>query len=75
LGVFEDDFEFGMFVSGGFDLGVHFDAPRLAEIALGHADDVAHRRDAGVGFGLAASFRFFAAGECERGSEEKEFQI
>ena len=39
LGVLENDLQFGMFGGGGGNIGVHLHAPRLAEIALRHADD------------------------------------
>ncbi len=53
LRVFEDDFQFGMLGGGVADVLVHLHAPRLAQVALGHADDeLAGDR---AGFGLAAT--------------------
>src|ERR1051326_2958369 len=64
LGVFEDNLQLGIFISGGFDLGVHLDAPWFTEIALGHADgEGGGSLLFGGGVGLVGGFGFFAAGE------------
>ncbi len=40
LGVLEDGLEpVGVLLGGGLDVGVHLHAPRLAQVALAHADD------------------------------------
>ena len=75
LGVFENDFEFGVFIGGGFDLGVHFDAPGFAEIALGHADGVTDMCRSPVRYGSFGGFGLFAAGEESDGGKEKELEI
>ena len=49
LGVLEDDLQVRVLVGGGLDVRVHLHAPRLAQIALAHADGIA-----GLGFWLRA---------------------
>ena len=51
LSVLESELDAGMLGCLGLDVGVHLDAPRLAEICLGHADCESLARFAAAGLG------------------------
>src|SRR5665213_1910737 len=62
LGVLENNFEFRMLGGGGADVLVHLHAPRLAEVALRHADGELVR---------AARFGIVAAGQQSESKDGK----